>query len=197
MRKLHIAAVLAIVATLFGGMLNYASAAEPKRLICEPAPGLSVDDVKDAGDVNANTCRLAANTQDTADPDREVEIDVYPKPAGGTTVREPLGMNEWMGDQVSLPSPVPADNWLLLHGDVEGNGGCQVAVYGPGQTPEASESTWQAYLLYGGTVEQMTAEVIDYIQPVVERETNGCPIIHQPQGVDLGAELEKALEDEA
>lgn len=123
-------------------------------------------------------------------PTDDVIVSVYPKPAGnGNVMRIPLGMNEWQGTQLVLPSPVEEGSWLVLHGDVEGNGQCGIMVFASGEdVTSPSQSTWQAYLLKfnddEGTEADLTA-VVNYIKQVVERETGTCPLVRAPDGINL------------
>lgn len=125
-------------------------------------------------------------------PADDVIVSVYPKPAGnGNVQRVPLGMNEYMGNQIELPSPVEEGSWLVLHGDVNGDGTCGIMVFASGETVTSpSQSTWQAYLLRFNDDEGTEADqaaVVKYIQAVVARETGTCELVRAPEGFDLDA----------
>lgn len=193
------AAVVSLVLTLSTGMVNYTSAQddEPKRLFCEPAEGLSVDDVESTNDLGE--CRFPKTSQEQpAEGEIEVVVD-YPDSTGGTTRRQNLGMNKWNGDQLTLPSPVPAGAWLVLHGDASPEdqyaGGCVVMVFAEGEeVTGVSQGTFQAVLLTNSGDSDRIDET-RYLQEVAKLEAVDCPLVRAPEGVDLPVETESEDDD--
>lgn len=163
------------------------AAAPDWRYDCALKDGVDVPVGDMSNDLN---CELITGEALKTAPADDVIVSIYPKPAGnGNVQRIPLGMNQWQGTQLELPSPVEEGSWLVLHGDVNGDGTCGIMVYASGETVDSpSQATWNAYLLrYNdeeGTQEDLEA-VVDYIKQVVDRETGDCPLLRSPDGVDL------------
>lgn len=89
-----------------------------------------------------------------------------------------LGLNEYKGNQINVPSWVEPTELLVVHGDLAGNRRCGVAIVEPGEEVHLSKATWKAYLISGSTPEARVQEAMKVATDAIVYHGGNCPIVN-------------------